>query len=93
VILTAAMNYFKMYGYITTANAIYFANDLKLAHYVKIPPRHTFVAQMWATLISSFVCTAVLNFILKLDGLCTADAPFGLTCPGINTFFTAAVSE
>lgn len=86
-----AMNYFKMYGYVTTAHCIHFANDLKLAHYVKIPPRATFMAQVWATLISSLVCTAVLNFILKLDGLCTAAAPFGLTCPGVNTFFTAAV--
>lgn len=86
-----AMNYFKMYGYVTTAHTIHFANDLKLAHYVKIPPRATFMAQCWATLISSLVCTAVLNFVVRLDGLCTAAAPFGLTCPGVNTFFTAAV--
>ncbi|KAK8854972.1 OPT family small oligopeptide transporter [Kwoniella newhampshirensis] len=86
-----AMNYFKMYGYVTTAHTLFFANDLKLAHYLKIPPRATFTAQMWATLVSSFVCTAVLNYTLKIDNLCTADAPFGLTCPGINTFFTAAV--
>lgn len=24
------------------------ANDLKLSHYVKIPPRHMFYVQMWA---------------------------------------------
>ncbi|OCF35911.1 OPT family small oligopeptide transporter [Kwoniella heveanensis BCC8398] len=87
-----AMNYFKAFGYITTAQAIYFSNDLKIAHYVKIPPRHTFTAQIVATFVSTFICTGVFNFQMnRIDGVCTADAPFGFTCPGINTFFTAAV--
>ena len=33
-----AMNYFKSYGYVTCAHAVRFSNDMKLAHYVKIPP-------------------------------------------------------
>ncbi|GKT94561.1 OPT oligopeptide transporter [Colletotrichum tofieldiae] len=32
-----AMNYFKSFGYVTCAHAVWFSNDLKLAHYVKIP--------------------------------------------------------
>ncbi|WRT70854.1 OPT family small oligopeptide transporter [Kwoniella shivajii] len=87
-----AMNYFKAFGYITTAQAIYFSTDLKVAHYLKLPPRHTFMAQMAATLVSTFVCTGVFNFQMnKVPNVCTEDAPFGFTCPGINTFFTAAV--
>ncbi|WVW80593.1 OPT family small oligopeptide transporter [Kwoniella bestiolae CBS 10118] len=87
-----AMNYFKAFGYITTAQAIYFSSDLKVAHYLKIPPRHTFVAQLVATLISTLVCTGVFNFQMnKVPNVCTAEAPFGFSCPGINTFFTAAV--
>ncbi|WWC63248.1 OPT family small oligopeptide transporter [Kwoniella dejecticola CBS 10117] len=87
-----AMNYFKAFGYITTAQAIYFSNDLKVAHYLKIPPRHTFTAQLVATLVSTLVCTGVFNFQMnKVPNVCTADAPFGFSCPGINTFFTAAV--
>jgi hypothetical protein len=39
--------YFKTYGYIAVYQALYFANDLKLAHYIKIPPRHTFYAQLY----------------------------------------------
>ena len=86
-----AMNYFKAFGYITTAQAIYFSNDLKLAHYIKIPPRNTFMAQMVATLVSTFVCVGILNFQLNgIKGICTSEASFQLTCPGINTFFTAA---
>lgn len=59
------MNFFKAYGYVTTAHALEFVNDLKLAHYVKIPPRHTFWAQVVATLVSALVCTGVLNFQLR----------------------------
>ena len=87
-----AMNYFKAFGYVTCATAISFSNDLKLAHYVKIPPRHTFAAQTIATIISSFVCTGVLNFQMnKIANVCTPEAADKMTCPGINTFFTAAV--
>ena len=52
-----SMNFFKAFGYITTAQAVYFSNDLKIAHYVKIPPRCTFVAQVLAVAVSTFVCT------------------------------------
>lgn len=87
-----AMNFFKSFGYVTCAHAVWFSNDLKLAHYVHIPPRHTFFAQMIATLVSTFVCIGVLNFQMnQIDGVCTPDQPQHYTCPGINTFFTAAV--
>lgn len=86
-----AMNYFKMYGYICTAQAIYFSNDLKLAHYVKIPPRCTFTAQVVATLVSTFICVAIFNFQMGFRDVCTDNAAFGFTCPGEYTFFTASV--
>ena len=85
------LNYFKTFGYITCASAINFSSDLKLAHYVKIPPRHTFVAQVVATILSTFVCTGVLDFQLRIKGVCSAEAPDSFYCPNINTFFTAAV--
>jgi OPT family oligopeptide transporter len=87
-----AMNYFKSYGYVTTAHTLYFAQDLKLAHYIHIPPRITFAAQIIATFVSSFVCTAILNFqMTQIEDVCTPDQRDNFTCPGINTFFTASV--
>lgn len=87
-----AMNYFKSFGYVTCAHAIWFCNDLKLAHYVKIPPRQTFAAQMVATFVSTLVCVGVLNFqFTHINNVCTDDAKFKLTCPGVNTFFTSSV--
>ncbi|KAF2709098.1 OPT oligopeptide transporter [Pleomassaria siparia CBS 279.74] len=87
-----AMNFFKCFGYVTTAHALDFANDLKLAHYMKIPPRHTFAAQTVAVVISSFVSTAVMNFQMdRIKDLCEANQSSKFTCPGVNTYFTAAV--
>ncbi|KAF7365747.1 OPT-domain-containing protein [Mycena venus] len=87
-----AMNYFKSYGYVTTAHTLNFAQDLKLAHYMHIPPVITFWAQIYATVVSSFVCTAILNFqMTKIPEVCTPHQINHFICPGINTFFTASV--
>ncbi|TVY83077.1 Sexual differentiation process protein isp4, partial [Lachnellula suecica] len=87
-----AMNYFKSFGYVTCSHAVRFSNDLKLAHYLKIPPRHTFWAQVIATIVSTFVCTGVLNFQMNsIEDVCTTTQKDHYTCPGINQFFTAAV--
>ncbi|KAF8173156.1 OPT-domain-containing protein [Mycena galopus ATCC 62051] len=84
-----AMNYFKMYGYMTTSQTISFAADLKLAHYMHIPPLLTFSAQIYATVLSTFVCTAILNF--EMTKVCTLDRVNHVTCPDMTTFFTASV--
>ncbi|KAJ7032867.1 OPT-domain-containing protein [Mycena alexandri] len=87
-----AMNYFKSYGFITTSHALNFAGDLKLAHYMHLPPRQTFWAQIYATILSSFVCTAILNFqMTKIPDVCTPDQANHFICPDVNTFFTASV--
>ncbi|POR35147.1 Sexual differentiation process protein isp4 [Tolypocladium paradoxum] len=86
-----AMNFFKTYGYVTCAHAVHFANDLKLAHYVHIPPRVTFAGQMLATLISTLICTGIMKFQMEIKDVCTTIAPMRFYCPGNNTFFTASV--
>lgn len=86
-----AMCFFKSYGYVTCAHALSFTADLKLAHYTKIPPRFTFWAQMVPTFVSTFISIAVLQYQVHIENICTRHAPFRFSCPGINTFFTAAV--
>lgn len=86
-----AMSFFKVYGYVTCSHALYFSNDLKLAHYLKIPPRFTFWAQMLPTLISSFVGVGVLQYQTQLENICTPAAPFRFNCPAVRSFFTSAV--
>jgi OPT family small oligopeptide transporter len=87
-----AMNMFKSYGYVTTSRAIIFAQDLKLGHYSKIPPRVMFLAQTIATVVSTCVAMAILNWqVTGIKGVCTPEAQAKFYCPGHSTFFTASV--
>ncbi|ATY60958.1 Oligopeptide transporter OPT superfamily [Cordyceps militaris] len=86
-----SMAYFKTYGYLTCAQALTLAQDLKLGHYVKIPPRIIFWAQLVPTFISTFIFVGLLQYQLHIDKICTRAAPFRFICPAQNSFFTAAV--
>lgn len=87
-----AMCFFKTFGYMTCSHALHFCADLKIAHYLKIPPRITFCVQMLATLISTFVCVGVVQFQMGLKNVCaTTGAPFSFSCPGQRSFYTGAV--
>lgn len=86
-----AMCFFKTYGFVTCASALHFSMDLKMAHYLKLPPRFTFWAQMVPTVVSTFVCVAIVQYQITIKDICTDNAPFRFTCPGVNTFFTAAL--
>ena len=55
---------FKVYSTIVLGQAQTYSADLKLAHYMKIPPRITFWAQVIMTLWASIVQVAVMNLSL-----------------------------
>ncbi|KAJ1956794.1 hypothetical protein GGI12_005210, partial [Dipsacomyces acuminosporus] len=82
---------FKVYGYISMTQALALVSDQKLGHYMKLPPRHVFVAQFVGTVICSFVQLAVAYWLMgSIDNMCTPEgAPF--TCRQANTFFSASV--
>ncbi|KAI1338047.1 OPT oligopeptide transporter protein-domain-containing protein [Xylariaceae sp. FL0016] len=87
-----ALMLFKTYGYITMSQALSFVADLKFGHYMKIPPRTMFWAQVVATTLSCFIQIAVLNFALdNIDGVCDLTQPQRFTCPGGRVFFSASV--
>ncbi|KAL7416350.1 OPT-domain-containing protein [Mrakia frigida] len=86
-----AMNYFKSYGVMTTMNALAFAQDLKLAHYLKIGQRYTFAVQVYGAVIACFVSTAILNYQMTIPEVCQVQQPDHFICNGENTFFTATV--
>ncbi|ORY23682.1 OPT oligopeptide transporter protein-domain-containing protein [Naematelia encephala] len=83
--------FFKCWAYISSWQAIGFCSDMKLAHYLKIPPRVTFWAQLVATFIFSLVSSMSFNFIMSFPGICTEDASFRLTCPAQTSFYTASI--
>lgn len=83
---------FVTYGYISSAQGIKFAADLKLGHYMKIPPRILFAVQMVATVVSSLTQIAVLNWMFKnVPDICTPQAINGFTCPIARVHFNGSI--
>lgn len=87
-----ALMIFKTYGYVTMSQALGFVSDLKFGHYMKIPPRTMFMAQVVATTFSCFIQVAVLNYALNnIPEICTPHQPSHFTCPGGRVFFSASI--
>ncbi|PYH78790.1 small oligopeptide transporter [Aspergillus uvarum CBS 121591] len=87
-----AMMLFKTYGYMSMYQGLYFNQDMKLGHYMKIPPRVSFAGQMVAALWSSIVQIAVMNWgLATIKDVCSLDQPNHYTCPNGRVFFNASV--
>lgn len=83
---------FVTYGYISSAQGLKFSSDLKLGHYMKIPPKLLFKVQMIATLVSSFVQIGVLNWMFSyIPSICTPAAINGFTCPLARVHFNGSI--
>ncbi|CEJ61385.1 Putative Sexual differentiation process protein isp4 [Penicillium brasilianum] len=83
---------FVTYSYISSAQGIKFSSDLKLGHYMKIPPRILFGVQMVATLVSSLTQIGVLNWMFSyVPGLCTPQALNGFNCPIARVHFNGSI--
>ncbi|KEI39260.1 uncharacterized protein L969DRAFT_82123 [Mixia osmundae IAM 14324] len=87
-----ALMIFKAYGFVTAAQAIQYTSDLKLGHYMKLPPREMFRAQVIASVLSAFVGLLVIAFqVSAIPDMCTPGQPDRWTCPGYQTFFTSSL--
>ncbi|RXW20483.1 hypothetical protein EST38_g5346 [Candolleomyces aberdarensis] len=87
-----AMMMFKTWGYITMAQALTFTSDFKLGHYMKIPPRPMFFAQVIAAAIAGTVQLGVQAWMFtNIPGMCTEDQKDGFICPATEVFGTASI--
>ncbi|AET41033.1 oligopeptide transporter OPT1 Ecym_7185 [Eremothecium cymbalariae DBVPG len=85
-----AMMFFKTFGYITNNQAITFAQDMKIGHYLKLAPRLMFTAQFLATIWGGTVQVAVMRWAEgNIPDLCTKDGSFN--CPHATVFFNASI--
>lgn len=87
-----AVMVFKTYGNIINKQATQFAGDLKLGHYMKVPPRIMYVAQTVATVVSCFVVVGVQRWALdNIPDICVKGQKDGFTCPSSTTFAQASL--
>ncbi|GIJ89188.1 hypothetical protein Asppvi_008118 [Aspergillus pseudoviridinutans] len=87
-----AMMLFKTYGYITMSQGLYFCQDMKLGHYMKLPPRVTFAGQLVACLWSSVVQICTMNWALgAIKNVCDKDQANHYSCPNGRVFFNASI--
>ncbi|PYH93963.1 small oligopeptide transporter [Aspergillus ellipticus CBS 707.79] len=87
-----AMMLFKTYGYMSMYQGLYFNQDMKLAHYMKLPPRVTFTGQMVAAVWSSVVQIAVMNWgLATIKDVCSETQANNYTCPNGRVFYQASV--
>ncbi|KAJ7959383.1 Oligopeptide transporter like [Quillaja saponaria] len=86
---------FKVYGYISMAQALTFLQDFKLGHYMKIPPRIMFMAQVMGTVIAVLVYQLTAWWLMgTIPNLCdTSKLPDSSpwTCPMDRVFYDASV--
>jgi OPT family oligopeptide transporter len=83
---------FKTYGYVAAMQAVQFSADLKLGHYMKIPPRIMFTVQTVATVVSCFVVVGVQQWLFaNIPDFCSPDQADGWTCPQTSTFASASI--
>ncbi|KAI5124408.1 hypothetical protein M0805_008292 [Coniferiporia weirii] len=87
-----AMMIFKTFCFITMSQALYFVADLKLGHYMKIPPRLMFLAQVIATVECVVVVVFVQSWMFSnIPDMCSPNQVHKFTCPSTSTFASAAM--
>jgi OPT family small oligopeptide transporter len=87
-----AMMLFKTWGYITMVQALSFSSDLKLGHYMKIPPRTMFHCQVVATVIAGTVQLGVQAWMFtNIEDMCSQTQKDSFICPSTTVFGTASI--
>lgn len=87
-----AMMIFKTTMYMITYQGIQFVQDQKLAHYMKVPPRTVFLAQVLATVVGGITQLAVQTWAFSnIDHICEKDQIDKFNCAQYTVFGTASI--
>ncbi|KAF9275129.1 hypothetical protein BGZ68_000110 [Mortierella alpina] len=82
---------FKTYGYIVNVQALNFVSDLKLGHYMKIPPQVMFMAQLVSSVFSCIINLGTATWLIKTrPNVCTPEG-YPFTCRSTKTFYSASI--
>jgi OPT family oligopeptide transporter len=80
---------FKTLAYLAMTQGLFMVQDLKLGHYMKIPPRAMFTVQMYATILSTIVNVVESFWIYENLGDKLESGLDGWTGAAYNNFFYA----
>ncbi|TCD66757.1 hypothetical protein EIP91_000998 [Steccherinum ochraceum] len=82
---------FKSYVIQSLSECTSFVMDLKLGHYIKVPPRATFMVQITATVLAGFVQVGVKQAMFDhIPDICQPNQKSSLTCPHNQVYYTAS---
>ncbi|KAI9839138.1 MAG: hypothetical protein M1819_003131 [Sarea resinae] len=83
---------FKILSEDVVGQALFFMQDMKLGHYLKIPPRTLFWAQGSATVLGALTQMGVTTWMLgHVKDVCSSDQSDGFSCPNGATVFSSSV--
>ncbi|WBW73292.1 plasma membrane glutathione transmembrane transporter Pgt1 [Schizosaccharomyces osmophilus] len=82
----------KLYGFIPMRQGLEFSRDLKLAQYMKVPPRILFSVQIFATVLGGVTQVAVQEWMrFHIKDICTHAQSDGFTCPNGRSIYNASL--
>lgn len=83
---------FKILSTDVVGQGLYFAADMKLAHYLKVPPRTLFFAQGLACFLGALTqCGVTLWMLGNITDICTSDQANGFSCPNGRVVYSSSV--
>ncbi|KAL4894959.1 OPT oligopeptide transporter protein-domain-containing protein [Aspergillus ambiguus] len=83
---------FKIFSTDVINRGVYFAMDMKLGHYLKIPPRTLFVAQGLATILGALTQAGVTIWMLgNISDVCAPHQSDGFSCPNGRVVYSSSV--
>ena len=87
-----ALMIFKIVAGYTCVQALLYSGDQKFGHYMKIPPRALFAAQVIASIIAIISGLAAQQWAMdNIPDICSPHQKDFFTCPNINLFNTGSV--
>ncbi|KAK9465336.1 OPT oligopeptide transporter protein-domain-containing protein [Lipomyces arxii] len=82
----------RQFGWDMDQQSESFVSDLKMGHYVKLPPRAMFRVQMIAVLVQAFMTVAILNFSIdSIDNFCEYTQPDHFTCSYPHSLYSEGI--
>ncbi|KAJ1916037.1 hypothetical protein H4219_004004 [Mycoemilia scoparia] len=82
---------FKAYGKMVLSQSLLLVQDLKLGHYMKVPPRQMFICQIYGTILACITQLLVAEYLMNsVKDICTPDA-YPWTCRTMNGAYSATL--